>query len=241
MILTTGNTAKLYCLNWLEQLIQSRTEPLSILDLGCGQAKNFTALLHRYPQTTYVGIDPSPSECATARRELAGLKAEIMQGYGYNVYARLGRRFDVVISFSVLEHVYRRVDYLKSAKDCLAPDGHFLINYDSGHFVAGGVRDRAKNLIGPIMARLGQERYYQSLVREADFQAMLKQVGLRIVEEKVFNTRLKGLYKLIPPAQREAYMHRWLDFELFVNTLGLPYEDKHAGTFFTRNFILSHA
>lgn len=241
MILTTGNAAKLYCLNWLEQHIQARSEPLSILDLGCGQAKNFTPLLRRYPETYYIGIEPSPSECAIARRELTGLKAEILQGYAYNVYERLGRQFDVVISFSVLEHVYRRAEYLKSAKACLAPDGHFLINYDSGHFMVGGPRDRAKNLIGPIMARLGQERYYQALVKEADFQAMLKQVGLRVADSKVFNTRLKGLYKLIPPAQRDAYMQHWLDFELFVNGLGLAYDDSQAGTFFTRNFILTHA
>ena len=49
-LLTTGNAAKLYCLNWLDATIQQHDGKVSILDLGCGTAQNFVALLKQHPE-----------------------------------------------------------------------------------------------------------------------------------------------------------------------------------------------
>jgi ribosomal protein L11 methylase PrmA len=43
-MLLLGNTAKLYCLNWLAERIEASRE-FSILDLGCGTGLLFKALL----------------------------------------------------------------------------------------------------------------------------------------------------------------------------------------------------
>ena len=55
-ILTVGNSAKLYCLNWIENLLQGgvmgKGNEFKILDLGCGAALNFVNLLKLYPQGT---------------------------------------------------------------------------------------------------------------------------------------------------------------------------------------------
>jgi SAM-dependent methyltransferase len=240
--LTEGNAAKLYCLNWIEQYVAQKGA-VSILDLGCGTAGNFIKLLQKYPDVHYTGIEPSPVSCDAARRNLSGLNATIINSYAYNVYGRLVRQqADLIVSFSVFEHVYRRLDYLRTAKTCLKPDGFFLINYDAGHFVQPvNLQEHAKNFIGPLMARLGQERYYQAFVREADFVSMAGQVNLKIIEARSFNTRLKGIYKLVPPDQQADYMQKWLDFEEWLNSLNVPYDDKLASSWFTRNFILTHA
>jgi SAM-dependent methyltransferase len=237
-LLTTGNTAKLYCLNWIEDYIRRQSGAVSILDLGCGTAANFVSLLKEYPQTQFVGVEPSQTACLQAERNLQGLNAKIYNGYGYAVHDLVGSEFDIVVSFSVLEHVYRRADYLRSAKACLKSGGYFLINYDAGHFVLGTNRDKVKNIIGPILARFGNERYYQSFVPEQQFQGIVKSLGLKVVEAKVFNTALKGIYKLIPDSERTAYMQKWLEMELWLNALDLPYDDSKAQTFVTRNFIL---
>ena len=246
LTLTVGNSAKLYCLNWIEnQLLKKgggkekgNEFKFKILDLGCGAGLNFVNLLKLYPQIHYVGIEPSKPICMQAERNLKGLNASIINAYAYNAFEMLKEKFDVIVSFSALEHVYRREEYLRSAKECLKEDGYFQINYDAGHFVSG--KERRKNIIGPILARVGIEKYYQSFVKEEDFLKMIDEAGLRIIEAKFFNTHLKGVYKVVPKHHRVEYMKKWLEFELWLNELGIEYTDSLAPRFVTRNFILTH-
>src|SRR5215467_4522633 len=77
-VLTVGNSAKLYCLNWIEQYAQRNAGKISILDLGCGTALNFVALLKKYPQIHYVGIEPFKGACLAAERNLKGLDGTII-------------------------------------------------------------------------------------------------------------------------------------------------------------------
>ncbi|MBL8155985.1 MAG: methyltransferase [Anaerolineae bacterium] len=241
-LLTEGNAAKLYCLDWIAHHAESNPA-LTILDLGSGRSLNFVRLLQRFPQVHYVGVEPAPAACEAARRSLAGLNATIHNAYAYDLYGQLlHEQFDIVVSFSVFEHVYRRLAYLQTARSLLKPDGFLLINYDSGHFRnPANLRERAKNLLGPLLARLGAERYYQSFVPEAAFQDMLHQVGLRVIEARSFNTHLKGVYKHIPEPDRPEYMRRWLEIELWLSERRITYDDSKANIWFTRNFILQPA
>ena len=118
------------------------------------------------------------------------------------------------------------------------------------HLLAGGqrarglrrrIRDRAKTLVGGALARTGREGRYQSFVREADFRQWVSEAGLTIAEAKVFNTRLKPTWHVVPPAERTQFMRSWLDFELRINELDMPYTDRLASHFFTRNFVLAHS
>ena len=239
-LLTVGNAAKLYCLCWIENLASTRQE-ITILDLGCGTALNFVKLLELYPKIRYLGVEPDRQSCLQAQSHLRGLNGTVVNAYAYGIHGKLQEEFDVVVSFSVLEHVYRRKDYLQSAKECLKPDGHVLINYDSGHFVSPNVAGRWRNLFRPVLARLGAERYYQGFVKEIDFRQMAAEVGFEIVDAKFFNTHsLKSFYKTVPQAWRSEYMHQWLEFELGLNELGMDYVDSLASCFGTRNFVLVH-
>jgi hypothetical protein len=77
-------------------------------------------------------------------------------------------------------------------------------------------------------------------VKEDEFRSLIKSVGLRIVEERIFNTDLKSVYRFVPPDHRAEFMVRWLDLELYLNSLGIPYRDSMATVFYTRNFVLAH-
>ncbi len=235
--LTMGNAAKLYCLERVDELADSR-ESLRVIDLGCGDGSNFTRLLQRHRHVRYTGVEPSARACERAKAELDGLSAEVVNAPAYDLDLEPA---DVVVSFSVLEHVYRRLPYLRCAKRHLARDGLFLINYDAGHFVNGRQSDRWKTRIGGLLARFGLEGKYQAPVGEKEFSSLSSESGFRIVEEKVFNTDLKSVYKVVPEGRRAEYMRRWLDFELYVNELGIPYTDELAPVFRTRNFVLTHA
>jgi hypothetical protein len=70
---------------------------------------------------------------------------------------------------------------------------------------------------------------------------MLVETGWAVEESQYFNTHLKGVYKHIPDADRPEFMRRWLDLELWLNQLALPYDDSKARTWQTRNYILRRA
>jgi SAM-dependent methyltransferase len=218
--------------------VVEKSSEVKILDLGCGTALKFVNFLRLYPQISYVGVEPSKDSCLKAQQNLNGLNARVVNSLGYHVYENLREKFDIVVSFSVLEHVYRRLDYLSSAKACLKEDGYFLINYDAGHFIHG--KEKLITTIGQAIARFGIDRYYQSFVKEEDFLRMLESIRFKVVEKKFFNTSLKGAYKVIPESKRADYMKKWLQFELWLNKLEIEYDDSKARFFGTRNFILAH-
>jgi SAM-dependent methyltransferase len=245
-LLTSGNSAKLYCLNAIAKFIVERQGQITILDLGCGEALNFVRLLQANPSVRYIGLDPDLKACQRARSHLSGLNANILNAYAYNAYEVLREQFDVIVSFSVFEHVYRRQRYLQTLKACLKAAGRIFINYDAGHFLSPvgesfSIRDRIRDFLRPISAKLGAENYYQAFVREQDFRCWIKEAGLTILEAKFFNLyTLKSVYKIVPEAHRSSYMQRWLDFEEELNQMDIQYTDAMAKYFGTRNFILAH-
>ncbi len=238
--LTTGNAAKIYCLNWIAAHAQRHAGPLTLLDLGCGDGSHFVQLLRAFPAIRYVGIEPDAAACQRAREQLAFASPVIIQGYAYEgIRASLPLpAFDLIVSFSVLEHVYRRQAYMQFIHDCLAPDGVCLMNYDFGHFNSRQWKEQLKTLIGPWLARLGDESRYQAFVRWADFQRWAAAARLEVVEARMFNTQLKGLARAIPAEHLAEYHQRWLELELWLNTLPIPYHDGLARTWYTRNVIL---
>lgn len=223
--LTVGNAAKLYCLDLIDRRA-AEADSLRVLDLGCGDGRNFVELLRRRPNVAYVGFDPSREAVDEARRKLGGLDAQVDQGEVYALH--LDPPADVVVSFSVLEHVRRRGDYLAAVAANLAPAGVALVNYDAGHF------GQDATLVDRVKTSLGQ----QSRVDADDFRRDATAAGLRIVEEKGFNTELKVTFRSVPEELQPAFMERWLELELGLNELGLG---GHEQLWRTRNFVLEHA
>src|SRR5690606_27172591 len=217
--LTTGNTAKVYCLNWIENYIQTHGESIRILDVGSGTSNNFVKLLRRYPNVTYVGVEPYASACEKARQDLQGENVKIINDSAYNIMGRLvDTPFDIVVSFSVMEHVVQRQRFLDSVAACLSDNAYFLINYDAGHFVhPASFKERIKNILGPLLAQFGIEQYYQLFVRDDDFRQMVRKANMSIIESKHFNTTLKGIHKVVPEDYQEEHLQRWLEYELWLN------------------------
>lgn len=234
-LLTHGNAAKIFCLDFLDRLIRQRGGRLSLLDLGCGAGANFRALLERHPEVTYTGVEPAAGAVEAARQHLAGLNATLVHAAAYDFDRG---PFDVVLSFSVLEHVYRRAAYLACARRNLAAGGLLLINYDAGHFVNPTWRDRAKNIVGPILARAGIERYYQAFVKEDEFMRLAVDAGFEIDDACAFNTALKGLARHVPTAAVPTFNDQWLAFEARLREMLPAYTDEQASVFRTRNFVL---
>jgi SAM-dependent methyltransferase len=219
--LSVGNAAKHYCLQLIERRVRAADGRLRILDVGCGDARNFVELLRVYPAVEYVGFDPSPAAVDAARRNLPAHRAEIYRGRFDEPIAPAA---DVVVSFSVLEHVRGKREYLAAIAASLASDGTAYVNYDYGHFGREATAaDRVKTLL-----RL------QAPVDTEEFRRLATAVGLRILDEKAFNTDLKLAFRDVPSERQDDFMRRWLDVELYLNELGLD----RSPVWRTRNFVL---
>lgn len=240
-LLTMGNTAKLHCIELIDRWIAAREGEIRIVDLGCGTALNFLPLLRKHPRIRYVGIEPSERDVVAARKNLEGFNASVIHGSAGEADAGTA---DVVVSFSVLEHVHDRDGYMRAAARALSPSGIFVINYDHGHFVlptgawwqVGS--DRWKNVFGPALARLGFVRFFQSMITEGEFLALVSGAGFEIVEERFFNTDIKRLFAKVEPRRQDEFMRRWYRFELDLNEIVPTYTDDLASILRTRNYVL---
>jgi Methyltransferase domain len=189
------------------------------------------------PNVVYVGIEPARSSAEDARGRLPG--SEIINAPAYEVRTEPA---DAVVSFSVLEHVVDRPRYMEAVRANLRDDGLAYMNYDSGHFVADAdLVERAKGLASRMLARFGSESRYRKRVSARELDGLVEGSGLHVVDDKVFNTDLKRLLPLIEADGSEAFMERWLSFELELNELGLRYRDELDTVFRTRNLVLSPA
>jgi hypothetical protein len=194
-------------------------------------------LLRTRPNVDYVGVEPSRPAADEARRLLP--EAEIINAPAYDVRVEPAH---AVVSFSVLEHVVDRPRYFEALRANLRDDGRAYVNYDSGHFVADAdLAERAKGLASRVLARFGSESRYRKRVSARELTELVASTGLRIVDDKVFNTDLKRLLPLVEAQRRDAFMERWLAFELELNELGLAYRDELDTVFRTRNVVLTRA
>ena len=232
--LTVGNTAKLYCLQLIDEAAARAGGEFRILDLGCGDGQNFGELLSRRTNVHYIGVEPSRAAASEAQRRLPG--AEIINAPAYDIRVE---PTDAVVSFSVLEHVVDRPRYIEAVRKNLAPGGRVYLNYDSGHFGADAtLGERARAFVGRVLARFGDESRYRAPVSAAELQQLIATASFRVVDDKGFNTDLKLTYRNVPEERRGPFMERWLAFELDLNAAGIGYDER---LFRTRNLLLEHS
>lgn len=106
-------------------------QPIRILDLGCGTAKDWPSVLRWHPSVTYTGVEPHGRSRDTARELLRGLPATVIPGWGERVHAPDG--FDLTLSLSVLEHVKHLDKFLRASVEATRPGGTIVHRYDLGH------------------------------------------------------------------------------------------------------------
>lgn len=112
----------------------------TILEVGCGTARNLIRAARRYPEACLYGIDISEEMLRTARASVVrrGLAARIALASGdaiaFDAGALFGvKSFDRVFISYALSMIPAWTDVVKSAAACVAPGGTLLI-IDFGDF-----------------------------------------------------------------------------------------------------------
>lgn len=113
-----------------------RLRPKRILEIGAGLGAMGARLAVDH---AYLGVEPDPSSCEVATRNLATLgRGEIRQG---QVEAAGPQQFDLVCAFEVLEHIEDDVGALQSWSQKLTAGGHLLLSVPA-HRTKYGPQDK---------------------------------------------------------------------------------------------------
>lgn len=136
----SGDLPKRYLLPWaarFDDLLEPWLKPgMVVLDVGSGREPVLAP--DRRPPLTYVGLDISQAELELAPSdaydsiEVASISDHI---------PRLRKRFDVVLSYQVLEHVSHLSSALRNIGDYLKPGGVFIALF-SGRYSPAAVMNR---------------------------------------------------------------------------------------------------
>jgi SAM-dependent methyltransferase len=131
-----------YATQWripfLERVERYLTPGMTILDLG-GGALPALPLGRRPSGTTYVGLDVSRAELERAPR---GTYDEMHELDAATFDPALAGRFDLVLSWQVLEHVASFEDTIENCRAYLKPEGALVAQF-SGTFTFFGLLNRA--------------------------------------------------------------------------------------------------
>lgn len=99
----------------------------SILEVGCGEGQFAEALLRRFPESSYVGIDPLVDAGRLFRGDGSRVAFERLDLATF--FASTSERFDLVVLADVLHHVPRseRTALLATARSLTAPGGAYAV------------------------------------------------------------------------------------------------------------------
>ena len=108
-------------------------QPLTILDVGCGDASQSLRLFEGCDVVEYVGCDLSPFALVLAKQNLAPLHAQVtlIQEDMISCMQQLDRKFDVILSSYVLHHcsLAQKQAFFELAAGLLSDQG-MLIHID---------------------------------------------------------------------------------------------------------------
>jgi SAM-dependent methyltransferase len=197
-----------------------------VFDYGCGDGGYWPQILRDYPQIIWWGFEPQTHRRQQAQQRLAGLTAQVVDWAELQT-TRINA--DFIVSFSVLEHVYDRRQYLEMAQKQLAPQGVFYLNYDDGHFRPrldlgqpktwlSPLKVALHNWVAPLLARWGYIAPFQQRVIQGEIDHLIQALGWQV--EGVFYSNLeclKSFIKTLPDEQKSAFTQVWLDLEQTLN------------------------
>lgn len=144
------------------------SEISTFLDVGCnyGFALDLARFVHGWD---VVGLEPS----LAGRRGAAELNLEIRDGY-LQEDTELGRRFDLVLSSEVLEHVPDPLGFLRGIRQQLAPGGRVILTTPAAEVIS---RESPES---DVLAALSPG-FHVFLASESALAALLKRAGFAAV------------------------------------------------------------
>jgi 2-polyprenyl-3-methyl-5-hydroxy-6-metoxy-1,4-benzoquinol methylase len=191
--------------HFLLRYLKSHFSGLEILDLGCGSGyltKRLADLGNRV-----LGADNSIAAIEICRTRYPDL--EFIRTSAYELAEILpNRKFDLITSFDVIEHLHDQERFLRIAAELLAPGGRLLLTTDNmdflrrlspvvsrihrlGTWFSRDARDfkiikRSENVKFTHLRRETYSRSHVGLLRPSELEALLLRSGFTVLESHFY-------------------------------------------------------
>jgi len=113
------------------EILRERTEPFTVLDLGCGDAAGTGPAMIGTAAARYVGVDSAAPALEFAARTLdgSGLDIDLRVQDMLDMVRTSDEQFDVIIASFALHHFHaaQKQAFLDVARERLAPGGEVLL------------------------------------------------------------------------------------------------------------------
>ena len=179
-ICSNGNVAKYDIFKYFLKC-SSGSNSLKILDVGCGAGRQWEWLSKVDSEIRQslevIGFEPNARRDATKQIPIVH---DINDPSLEEVY-------DVVVSMSVLEHVYDRRAFIEfCASKANSASGVVIINYDNGHFF--GNREWKSNTLGRFLGKNTPiKKWYQDFVDYENILELAEQQKMRLLHESNYH------------------------------------------------------
>jgi SAM-dependent methyltransferase len=137
--------------------------PESICDVGSGYGIFLEELRKNYPKANFYGIEPSKEMAMISRNK--GIETLVAMAEDSTAWEK---KFDLVISSEVIEHVFSPEDFLLSIKNLAKPGGYVLLTglgYEGFDILT--LQDRSNSIFPPhhinFMSVIGFENLFRRL------------------------------------------------------------------------------
>ncbi len=153
----------------------SSNKSIKVLEIGCGTASYVPTMIDKYPNLEYVGIEPITNSFKKAEKNVGDVpRATVSSQLGYESIEGLeDASFDVVISFSVLEHVKQLGKFMEFSSRYVKKGGIMVHRYDLGHALyPWSLKERLHVFLGNTIPKVLPERKfvrYVSLSEVVDY------------------------------------------------------------------------
>ena len=156
-------------------------EKIRVMDLGCGTASYVPALIEKYPNLEYVGVEPIEKSYQKAEENLGGVersKVHFQLAYDQIPEEKEGS-FDLVFSLSVLEHVKHLQSFIDLSAKYVKSGGTLMHRYDLGHALhTHSIKEAVHVWLGNNFPQILPERQFVRYVGVPEVETCYKNAGV---------------------------------------------------------------
>ena len=194
----------------------------SLLEIGCAFGTFCVEMQSRNRFNRIVGVEPTPSLAETSRQK--GI--EVIEDVIENIIFKEDERFDVVVNFEVIEHIFSPKDLIAQSKKLLKKNGLFIVTCPNGKGFDFQVLGEKCNSLDHEHLNYFNPDSLKILLESCGFEVLESITPGRLDAELVRNKVLEGQFNLDnQPFLKQVLIDEWerrgADFQNFISNSNL--------------------